>query len=425
MKIFLGISSFQILVMFRRGLFYSYLTIYLRHFLGLSVTATTLFATLPMIVSVISQRYIWGVLSDKYQKRRLFIIWGEVLAGIGTILLWYVHILPDDRQTSGYLIIAGLCVIELFWSMSNIAWSALISDIYEQARRGSIMGRLESLGGIGRMIGVLCGGLLYDGLGHKFDGWGFYHGTLFFISAAAMLVSTLPMLMVPEGGIAGIEKNSGRDVAPPERYNARVFLVFILAMALINFGRNSTAVTLPQYLTLTDGFDLSSMTLSHIVNIRSTAIIITGFATGYFSRKLGPDHFLLAGTFVSLLSLLILGIADHLPMIGLSSFFMGLSEVIIMAAGYELASVLIPPEKRGQLFSVFNATFFLSWGIAATFITGPVTDLLIHMGKSSVFSYKVSFIVAGAMILSGLLLLIPLFIHIRKSEGLHHEKRHP
>jgi MFS family permease len=96
-----------------------------------------------------------------------------------------------------------------------------------------------------------------------------------------------------------------------------------------------------------------------------------------------------------------------------------------MAAGYELASVLIPPEKRGQLFSVFNATFFLSWGIAATFITGPVTDLLIHMGKSSVFSYKVSFIVAGAMILSGLLLLIPLFIHIRKSEGLQHEKRHP
>ena len=50
MKIFLGISSFQILAMFRRGLFYSYLTIYLRHFLGLSVTTTTLFATFPMIV---------------------------------------------------------------------------------------------------------------------------------------------------------------------------------------------------------------------------------------------------------------------------------------------------------------------------------------------------------------------------------------
>ncbi|MCP4343911.1 MAG: hypothetical protein GY795_00090 [Desulfobacterales bacterium] len=39
--IFLDISSFQILAMFRRGLFYAYLSIYLRYFLGLSVTETT------------------------------------------------------------------------------------------------------------------------------------------------------------------------------------------------------------------------------------------------------------------------------------------------------------------------------------------------------------------------------------------------
>ena len=86
-KTFIGLSSFQLLAMFRRGLFYTYLSIYLRDFLHLSVTETTLYATLPMIMSVIFQNFVWGPLSDRFQKRRTFIISGEVLAGIGTH--WY------------------------------------------------------------------------------------------------------------------------------------------------------------------------------------------------------------------------------------------------------------------------------------------------------------------------------------------------
>lgn len=415
MKIFFGISSFQILAMFRRGLFYSYLTIYLRHFLGLSVTATTLFATLPMIVSVISQRYVWGEISDRYQKRRFLILAGEIIAGILTTLLWYVHILPDDRRMAGYVIIAGLSVIELFWSMSNIGWSALISDIYEQEQRGSIMGKLESFGGAGRMLGVLCGGLLYDGFGREFPGWGFYHGALFFISSGAMIVSTLPMLMVPEGGVASGQKqwhdNSGAV------YRPRIFFIFITALALINFGRNSISVTLAQYLTLPDGLHLSSMSLSHMVNLRSAAIIATGLVTGMAGRRMGARMFLVAGTGVSVLSLIIFGTYDTLWTVGLGSCLMGISEVIIIAASYELASIYIPAEQRGRLFSIFNATFFLSWGIAATLVAGPVTDLLIRAGRTAVFAYKVSFNVAAAMTFSGMALLLVLFIHT--------EKQHP
>lgn len=400
--------------MFRRGLFYSYLTIYLRHFLGLSVTTTTLFATLPMIVSVISQRYIWGVISDRYQKRRLLILWGEIIAGILTVVLWYLHILPDDKAMAGYIIIIGLSVIELFWSMSNIGWSALISDIYEESRRGSIMGKLESFGGLGRMLGVLSGGLLYDGFGQQFSGWGFYHGALFFISSGAMFLSTLPMLMVPEGGVSSLEKEQiiTRETS---RYNPRIFQIFIVAMALINFGRNSISVTLAQYLTLPGGFHLSSMTLGNIVNIRSVAIILTGLVSGMVGKRLGAGNYLTVGTGISVLSLLILGMFETIELVCLSSFLMGVSEVIISAASYELASIYIPPEKRGKLFSVFNATFFLSWGIAATCIAGPITDLLIQAGRSAVSAYQVSFNVAAAMTASGMILLFVLFAYARRS----------
>ena len=124
--VFLGLSSFEILAMFRRGLFYTYLSIYLRHFLGMSVTETTLFATLPMVGNVLCQTFVWGTISDRYQVRRTLIVCGEALAGVGTVLVWYAHTLTHQRSHAGWVIITGLTVVELFWSMSNVGWSALI-----------------------------------------------------------------------------------------------------------------------------------------------------------------------------------------------------------------------------------------------------------------------------------------------------------
>lgn len=152
--------------MFRRGLFYAYLTIYLRHYLGLSVTATTLFATFPMLVNILSQNFIWGRISDRFQLRRTLIITGEILAALGTVAVWYLHRLPENPTDAGMVIIIGLTIPALFWSMSNISWSALISDLYREEERGAIQGRLTSMGGIGRMAGIWMGALLY---GHGAD----------------------------------------------------------------------------------------------------------------------------------------------------------------------------------------------------------------------------------------------------------------
>ena len=124
-RIFYSLSSFQMLAMFRRGLFYTFLSIYMRYFLGLSVTMTTLYATIPMVLSSIFQTFVWGRLSDRLQKRRTLIILGEFIAGILLIITFWVHTLFDDLTQAGIAIITGLSIIEIFWSMSNISWSAL------------------------------------------------------------------------------------------------------------------------------------------------------------------------------------------------------------------------------------------------------------------------------------------------------------
>lgn len=396
--------------MFRRGLFYSYLSIYLRFFLGLSVTETTLFATLPMVLNIVFQRFVWGALSDKYQRRRTLIILGEVLAAIGTLIVWYVHKLPVSKLAAGYVIIIGLSLVEIFWSMSNIGWSAIISDLYPEEERTSVLGRLTSIGALGRIVGVLIGGLAYDGLARYYEGWGFDEGFLFFVASGVMLISTIPMFFVPEGGVKTREQSQGEVSAKDSKKSkfsrlSRVFTVFLLAMIFINFGRNSIVVIKAQYLSLDEGFNVSSQLLSYIVNMQSLAIFIFGLLVTKLSRRYKDVALLFTGTIIGILSLVGFVLATGLPVIFMSNFLAGVSMVVILSSSYSYASKLIPPLQRGKQFAWFNATFFLSWGVAGTLIAGPIIDLLTRAGASQVFAYRISFLSSAVLVVIGAIIL--------------------
>ena len=385
--------------MFRRGLFYSYLSIYLRFFLKLSVTETTLFASIPMVLSILAQTLIWGRLSDRYQKRRSFIIIGEILAAIGTILVWFLHTLPETGGGRGYVIIIGFSVIEIFWSMSNLGWTALISDLYPDYMRTAVQSRLISIGAGGRIIGVWIGGVIYDGMAQFYEGWGFDKGPLFFIAAAVMVLSTIPMFFAPEGGI-----RRERMVVEGSPLSKR-FLLFLIAMIFINFGRNSIAIIKTQYLTLDQGFDVSSVLLSYIVNTQSLAILIGGLIAGWIAKKIGDRMLLTLGTIIGTLYLFGLATVDILPLIFIVNFTGGISDVAIRASSYGYASKLIPPESRGRQLAYYNATFFLSWGIGGTLLAGPIIDLFLRSGIGPVLSYRIAFLVAAGLVIIGLIVL--------------------
>jgi MFS family permease len=432
-RILSGLSSFQVLAMFRRGLFYTYLSLYMREFLNLSVFETTLYATLPMIMSIVFQNFVWGPISDKIQRRRTFIVLGEILAGIGTLVVWSIHFLLASLHTSGftinlwginystlyisgYVIIIGLSFVEMFWSMSNIGWSALISDLYPSEKRSKVMGQLTGLGGMGRIFGILFGGILYDG------GLGFRNGPLFFVAASFMFISTIPILLFsPEGGIKIQNKQDDQfseDKNNDNRKNILTFIVFIIALAAINFGRNSIAIPYSQYLSLDNGFNVDSIMLSFITNSSSVATLIIGFTAGILSKRFGHSRTLIIGTSIGIIALIITATTSLLPIIFVGSFLIGAAEVLIYASSYALASILIPSRMRAKLFAVYNATFFLSWGLAGTLVSGPIIDTLIREGVSEVFAYQMGFIIAAIICFIGLLIFIILevWIKIQKSK---------
>lgn len=419
-KSFIGLSSFEFLAMFRRGMFYAYLTIYLRHYLGLSVTATTLFATLPMLVNVLSQALIWGRVSDHFQLRRSLIVAGETLGALGTVAVWYAHRIPANHRVSGYIIIFGLTIVELFWSMSNISWSALISDLYPGNHRGAIQGRLTSMGGLGRIVGIWVGGWLYDGLDLQSAGWGFYSGALFFVAAAVMLISTFPLFLLPEGGIKSITAGPVSNVHPKHLNtvrNLKIYLIFLTGMVMLNFGRNSIAIIFPQYLTSGTGLALDSRTLSLVLNTQSAAIVVFGWIAGWLCRRLGADLTLLAAGTSAIGALVILAACTTLPLIYLGCFLRGVADATILASAYELASAFIPPEFRARRFAWFNATFFLSWGLPGTLFVGPLVDFLIASDYAESYAYRVSFAFAAGLVLLGLGVLSVLIYSLRQRSG--------
>lgn len=401
-KILWGIGSFQALAMFRRGLFYAFLSIYLRYFLGLSVTETTLFATLPMIINIAAQNLIWGRFSDRKQLRRTLILWGEMSGAVGTVIVWFIHVQISSPHLAGFAIILGLSGVEFFWSMSNIGWSALISDVFPEARRNTVIGYLTSIGGMGRLGGVWIGGLLYDGLGKMYEGWGFHSGTLFFIAAAVMLISIIPILYLPEGGIRAEEISRRECDDACEAASLHLYWIFLIAMVFINFGRNGVMIVQSQYLVLKSGFAVSSRMLSYIFNTSSAALIVFGLLAGRIGRWLGNGRAVCLGAAIALVYLLLFAFTNHLLLIFLGSMFWGTADVIIRAASYALASILIPPARRGRLFGLYNATLFLSWGLAGTLISGPVVDFMISRGFSEKMAYRSAYLSGVVLVLIGL-----------------------
>jgi MFS family permease len=401
LKIFLGVSSFQALAMFRRGLFYAFLSIYLRYFLGLSVTETTLFATLPMIFNIFAQTFIWGRFSDRHQLRRTLILWGEGSAAVGTVLIWWGHLMAPTPYSSGYVILLGLTGVEFFWSMSNIGWSALISDLYPERARNAVLGYLTSIGGVGRLFGIWIGGLLYDGMGEMYEGWGFYSGILFFIPAGVMLISMIPVMLLPEGGIKKDHLFTETCDVECQKASLKLFRIFLAAMVFINFGRNGVAIIQSQYLFLDTGFNVSSRVLSAIFNTESAAIIIFGLMAGRIGKLIGDGPSVCLGAVIAIFYLVIYAITTDLRWIYAASFLRGIEDVIILASSYAFASVLIPPERRGFLFGLFNATLFLSWGVAGTFIAGPIVDLLSSMGFDQAQAYRAAYLSGLAMVIIG------------------------
>ncbi len=442
-KHFASLSIFQIMAMFRRGIFYFFLSIYLKEFLGVSNTEMTLFATLPMIANIFAQSAIWGRISDKFKKRRLLIVFGEVFAAVGYLLVFWIHnvvnkgkagighisdvlfsqsevlglldtastydasFIPKILQTSAYIIIFGFTIIEAGWSSSNLGWTTLIADLTRESERSKIMGLLQFIGGIGNVLGVTASGFLYQ------DGFGFWLGNLFYVSSGIMIFSIIALFLIPES-YADLEEDYFKDgeqkksqLAIEDRktkkeiksdWPLRLFIWLVVVLAIVNIGGNSINQMIQIHVRLPNTFRASDSVVAGLRNASSIAMIIGGLVIGFLTSRFGDGNMLLAGFLFAFIGTILLPLVPSIAIFFVYMVLKGTSRVWIQTTAYSMVNRVVPLEKRGRMMGYYNAAFYLSWGMGGTLITGPIADAIVNSNFVIILIYTViSLIVLGIL----------------------------
>ncbi len=419
----LGLWSFQFLTMMRRGVFYSFMYIYLFSLLG-NVTTTAALGTLTMLMSAVGQNLLWGKISDRYRLRAQLIVIGEIAAGFAYVVVFIIHkffIDAESNVAAGLALIIGLAVLEFFWSMSDVGWAALVTDITTPETRGGFVGAVNFVMSIGRMTGIIMAGFLYA------DGLGFRHGTIFYMVTVMLLTGATIMWLVsraikplPTSTSSDSVKKEKSDldgnsqaIAEESRENEHTFHWFLIALTIIVLGAASVNQIFPLFLKLNEGLNASDLEMSFILSAWTLGGMTASIVAGKLADKMGRTVVILAGLLMATATPLFYGAALNVFVMAIVYGINGMSFMTLQTAGFALAGDIIPEHKRGRLLSRYNTVMALSWGPAGLLIGGPIADIQTRvLSVSAHTAYINAFITSSALILFGTLVF---FTKVKKT----------
>jgi len=411
---FLGLGSFEFMTFMRRGVFYTFMIYYLYDLLG-KVTIVAMLGTFTMVASTLGQNFLWGRISDRYRLRTQLIVVGEITAGIVYILVFLLHkslIDTGNGAAAGITIITGLSILEFFWSMSDVGWAALVTDITTPKMRGGFIGTINFISSVGRMTGVVTAGFLYEG------GLGFRQGTIFYVVTAMLFAGAAIMWLASRslkskiklsvkggseiGGNGLVETRESEVNAKSD--NPRVFVWFLVAFAIIVLGATSINQVFLLFLKLPlpDGLNATDEQVSLVVTAWTLGGMTASVLSGRLSDKIGRTKVISLGLLLAMATILSYGIVPNVALMALTYGINGVSFMTIQTAGFALAGDIIPAHRRGRLLSRYNAVMALSWGPAGLLIGGPLADIQTGvMGISRHVAYINTFITASILIIIG------------------------
>lgn len=414
-KKFAGIASFRMINALRNGIIYSFMGIYLRENLQLSVTESNLLFTLIEVIGALAQTFFWGFIADKYRVRTSLIIIGESVPAIGYLGIYWLHkqILPiNGMHIAGLSIVFGFSALEFFWGAGFVGFYTLLADIPDHKTRSKYMGYTVSMMSIGRICGSLIGGLFFD---WQYSGGGFGEGLLFFILSPVILGFTMVSVLTrkntetlgPETerlvDTVQIKHDADPTLTPdqltPEYDNKHqsVFYWLLAGIILSAIGQGAIEQITLFYIRLPQSIEANSFLISLLSVVLWLGLMISGPFGSRISEQNASFWYLLTIFWFALLPILY-------PLIGLVpgsillAFFLFVSRGIAMAiftiASFSLLTKIIPIKKRGRLLSQYNAGQMMAWGVGGSLVGGPMADWRLSQGASLPNAYLSTFIVA-------------------------------
>ncbi|MEM9558483.1 MAG: MFS transporter [Acidobacteriota bacterium] len=308
---------------------------------------------------------LWGLLSDRWGRRRPLVATGFFFSG----LLYFSYLLVDSVSMLLTLRFAQGAFSVMGWSILM----AMVLDQPDQKRRGRYMGVMGGALIFGISLGAPIGGYVTRELGARAPLW--LAGVLFVLLAAGTLVLREEHTLRSHESLGAI----GRTLRRAPRLLVPYAFQFVDRYTVGFF-----VVLFPQYLA-TLGVD------DPAVRGRYLALFLIPFAlaqywTGRLSERVGPYKPLLAGSFVYGLVLCVVGYSD---LIGLwwAMAALGLLAALMFPPAITLTADLSEPKTRASAMGGFNLAGSLGFAV------GPV----VGSWAFGIGGFGFAFIVAGVL----------------------------
>jgi MFS family permease len=405
-RVFFNLSVFEFLTFLRRGVFYTFMINYLFMLMG-TVTSTATLGTFNAIASSLGQNLLWGRICDRLKLRTKLIIAGETIAASAYILVFLIHrtfINAGNNLYAGLTIVIGLSCLEFFWSMSDVGWAALLTDITSYETRGKVIGAMNFIASLGRTAGILLAGFLYN------DGQGFMNGTIFYIVTILLFIGAAIMAITSRRvkTSSDIPKHLTTDDCrtPPPRTGSvnRSYASFLVTLIIIILGASSISQIFLLFINLKSGLNANDTQMSLILTAWTIGGMIASLAAGRMADKIGRIRVLLAGFVIATITPLLYSLVNDALSMALVYGLNGVSFWTIQTVGLVFAGDLVPKEKRGRFLGAYNAVMALSWGPAGILIGGPLADMQVGKGLTPHSAYINVFYVSSIIVLVGTVL---------------------
>jgi len=314
-------------------------------------------------------KVISGWLSDKLQKRKPFIIAGYSFSSISKILLSMAFSWP--------FVLFARFIDRFGKGMRTSARDALIAESSDISARGKSFGFHRALDTLGAVVGPLIALLAIHFLDNNFR-------LIFFLAFIPACIGILLLLFFVKERKK--EKNPDQVFHFSWRNLDPSFKVFLLISFIFALGNSSDAFLILRAQNL--GLSVILVVLAYVLFNFTYAIF--SMPAGIISDKIGPKKVLLSGFLLFSAVYLFFGLAQSSHFLWLLFPFYGIYMALTEGVGKAYISNLIPQEKTGTAFGVYQTTiglctFFASliagllWtyiGVSAPFIFGSVMAII-------------------------------------------------
>jgi MFS family permease len=310
-------------------------------------------------------KVVSGWLSDKFQKRKSFVVAGYLFSALSKILLSLAFSWP-------FVLFARF--IDRFGKGTRTsARDALIAESSDISARGRSFGFHRALDTMGAVAGPLLALLAIKYFDNNFR-------LIFFLAFIPAFIGILLLLFFVQ------EKKKEANSSPAFNFNWRdlnpSFKIFLLISFIFALGNSSDAFLILRAQNL--GLSISMVILVYVLFNFTYAIF--SMPAGIISDRIGPKKVLLTGFLLFSALYLLFGLAH-------SSFFLwllfpvyGMYMALTEGVGKAYISNLVPLEKIGTSFGAYQTTiglctFFASliagilWtyiGVMAPFLFGSI-----------------------------------------------------